>query len=391
MSISPEPSSSRTSRAFLSRAGCSRNWRFSSPQFLRNLITSSSVFTAFTISAVDSVPPPSLSMSSKHFRAAFKKSPVNSAISRCAARASSSRFAARSASLFLSAISMHSSLRGTSTGELRHQHAIAASKAPQRFRRRSAPLVDVDVPVAVRVHLRERLVEARRDQQVLQVFVAAVDQEINDFLVPASCACESLLRAVVSREHGIVAARKLKQRGRRANITLELPRQSQASRACPTRRRRSFEIPLARPASGAVGYASTSPRATARFSRRARRIRARRRVALRKGFGRRGRAFKNSRLNSSSAFSAARWRRSRSSASCARRFFRPRWMADSLCASGVMLLRRGDDASMASRRRHAPSTRPRESLYVITDAAKRAIPRCRFPPSRPRRAPPAPS
>ena len=190
---------------------------------------------------------------------------------------------------------------------------------------------------------------------------------------------------------GIAAARKLKQRGRRANITLELPRQSQASRACPTRRRRSFEIPLARPASGAVGYASMSPRATARFSRRARRIRARRRVALRKGFGRRGRAFKNSRLNSSSAFSAARWRRSRSSASCARRFFRPRWMADSLCASGVMLLRRGDDASMASRRRHAPSTRPRESPYVITDAAKRAIPRCRFPPSRPRRAPPAPS
>ena len=109
MSISPEPSSSRTSRAFLRRAGCSRNWRFSSPQFLRNLITSSSVFTAFTISAVDSVPPPSLSMSSKHFRAAFKKSPVNSAISRCAARASSSRFAARSASLFLSAISIHSS------------------------------------------------------------------------------------------------------------------------------------------------------------------------------------------------------------------------------------------------------------------------------------------
>ena len=50
---------------------------------------------------------------------------------------------------------------------------------------------------------------------------------------------------------------------------------------------------------------------------------------LRKGFGRRGRAFKNSRLNSSSAFSAARWRRSRSSASCSRRFFRPRWMADS--------------------------------------------------------------
>ena len=46
---------------------------------------------------------------------------------------------------------MHSSLRGTSTGELRHQHAIAASKAPQRSRRRNAPLVDVDVPVTVKI------------------------------------------------------------------------------------------------------------------------------------------------------------------------------------------------------------------------------------------------
>ena len=179
-------------------------------------------------------------------------------------------------------------------------------------------------------------------------------------------------------------------------ITLELPRQFQASRACPTRRRRSFEIPLARPASGAVGYASMSPRATARFSRRARRIRARLGAAvrlrrLRKGFGRRGRAFKNSRLNSSSAFSAARWRRSRSSASCARRFFRPRWIADSLCAYDVMSIRSGNDASIASRRRHVPSARPRESLYVITDAAKRAIPRCRFRRTCPRPGPRAPS
>ena len=109
MSISPEPSSSRTSRAFLRRAGCSRNWRFSSPQFLRNLITSSSVFTAFTISAVDSVPPPSLSMSSKHFRAALRNSPVNSAISFAAALRCASRAAARCASLLDSAVSMASS------------------------------------------------------------------------------------------------------------------------------------------------------------------------------------------------------------------------------------------------------------------------------------------
>ena len=189
MSISPEPSSSRTSRAFLRRAGCSRNWRFSSPQFLRNLITSSSVFTAFTISAVDSVPPPSLSMSSKHFRAAFKKSPVNSAISRCAARASSSRFAARSASLFLSAISMHSSLRGTSTGELRSnstppaRHRRVEGTPKVQNRRRNAPLVDVNMPVAVRVHRRERGLEAHRHEQVLQVFIPAVDEERDHFFI----------------------------------------------------------------------------------------------------------------------------------------------------------------------------------------------------------------
>jgi len=41
--------------------------------------------------------------------------------------------------------------------------------------------------------------------------------------------------------------------------------------------------------------------------------------------------------------------------------------------------RRGDDASMASRRRHAPSTRPRESLYVITDAVDAPFLNVNFP------------
>ena len=45
-------------------------------------------------------------------------------------------------------------------------------------------------------------------------------------------------------------------------------------------------------------------------------------------------AFKKPALNSSSAAAAARSRRSRSSASCARRFLRPRWIASSpVCAS----------------------------------------------------------
>ena len=55
--------------------------------------------------------------------------------------------------------------------------AIAASKAPQSFRLRNAPLALVDVAVAIRVHLDERRLEARRDEEVLEVRVAAVDEE----------------------------------------------------------------------------------------------------------------------------------------------------------------------------------------------------------------------
>ena len=68
---------------------------------------------------------------------------------------------------------------------LRHQHAIAASKAPQRCRLRNAPLLLVDVAVAVRVEHEQRGLEARRDEQVLEVLVAAVVEEIDHFLVSA--------------------------------------------------------------------------------------------------------------------------------------------------------------------------------------------------------------
>ena len=215
--------------------------------------------------------------------------------------------------------------------------------------------------VAIRVHLIKGLVEARRDQQVLQVFVAAVNEKLDNLLV----ALDSLDAAGGS--------------GGKRRVTSM-----------------AYEPPLTLRTAGAAADLTPSPRC-------ARRVEGRTPRADISGFSSVPdssssiivntslAAFKNSRLNSSSAFSAARWRRSRSSASCARRFFRPRWMADSLCASDVMSTRSGNDASIASRRRHVPSTRPRESLYVITDAAKRAIPRCRFPPSRPHQAPPTPS
>ena len=65
--------------------------------------------------------------------------------------------------------------------------AIAASKSlpPQSSGLRNAPLVAVDLAVAVRVQLRERRLEARRHEQVLQILVAAVREEVDHFLVRA--------------------------------------------------------------------------------------------------------------------------------------------------------------------------------------------------------------
>ena len=200
-STSPSFDVSRTLSARSRRFGWSRNWRFGSPHVRRKDTTVSFVWTASTISAFVSVPLQSTSMRSKHLRAAFKNSLLNSSISLAARAASSSRLAARSASLFLRASSIAASLRGTPTGEpretrrrsrgrgdgvlLRHQHAIAAapaSKAPQIIELRSAPLDHVDVPVPIGVEHGERRLEARRDQQVLEVFIAAVDEELDNFL-----------------------------------------------------------------------------------------------------------------------------------------------------------------------------------------------------------------
>ena len=94
---------------------------------------------------------------------------------------SSTALAARSASLFDSATSMASSLR--CYRPVSRVDAIAASKAPQSFRLRNAPLALGDVAVAIRVHLHERRLEARRDEHVLEVRVAPVDDELDDALV----------------------------------------------------------------------------------------------------------------------------------------------------------------------------------------------------------------
>ena len=41
------------------------------------------------------------------------------------------------------------------------------------------------MPIVIRVHRREGGLEAVRHEQILQVLVAAVDKEINDFLISA--------------------------------------------------------------------------------------------------------------------------------------------------------------------------------------------------------------
>ena len=45
------------------------------------------------------------------------------------------------------------------------------------------PFAKVDVAVVIRVHRREGGLEAVRHEQILQVFVAAVDEKVNDFLI----------------------------------------------------------------------------------------------------------------------------------------------------------------------------------------------------------------
>jgi len=113
-STSPELSVSSCWSAWSRRFGLSKNCRFSSPQFWRKSLTSSSLLTASTISAFAKAPESSLSIISKTLRAAFKNSAVNAAISAAASLARRSRSAARCASFALSAVSMAVSHSGSS-------------------------------------------------------------------------------------------------------------------------------------------------------------------------------------------------------------------------------------------------------------------------------------
>ena len=68
------------------------------------------------------------------------------------------------------------------------------------------------MPVAVRVHRVQRRVEARRHQQVLQVFVAAVHEKVDNFFVPP----DSYNHLLLLERAGLVDVDHLEDLARRA-------------------------------------------------------------------------------------------------------------------------------------------------------------------------------
>ena len=75
--------------------------------------------------------------------------------------------------------------RDASTAYVYPQHAVAASKAPQNFRLRNAPLDGVNRSVPVGVEHRQCGFEPRRHQQVLEILVATVREEVDHVLISA--------------------------------------------------------------------------------------------------------------------------------------------------------------------------------------------------------------
>ena len=143
------------------------------------------------ISAFSSVPDWSSSIISKHLRAAFKNSLLNSASAFSAARSRRSRSAASCSRRFARPREMASSLRAA-TGELRTRTVASMASQVARYDRvqpviertpPDAPLLLVDLAGVVRVQDFEGLLQPRWVEEKLQIFLAARRQEPDDFLV----------------------------------------------------------------------------------------------------------------------------------------------------------------------------------------------------------------
>ena len=85
----------------------------------------------------------------------------------------------------------------------------------------AAPLGQVDLARPIRVELRERRFEARRHEQVLEVRVAAVDEEVDDLLVRLDGGGDLVLRErarVVLVDHHEDLARGEQEFGRKGLV-----------------------------------------------------------------------------------------------------------------------------------------------------------------------------
>ena len=85
----------------------------------------------------------------------------------------------------------------------------------------NAPLVDVDFAVLRRVQRVERPVQSLRLQQKLQIFLAAVLEEVDDLLVALDALLDLLLRqraAVVDVDHREDAPRGAQKFGREGRV-----------------------------------------------------------------------------------------------------------------------------------------------------------------------------
>ena len=84
-----------------------------------------------------------------------------------------------------------------------------------------APLVDVDLAVLRRVQRVERPVEPLRLEQKLQIFLAAVLEEVDDLLVALDAPLDLLLgqrAGIINVDHGEDAPRRAQKLGREGRV-----------------------------------------------------------------------------------------------------------------------------------------------------------------------------
>ena len=170
------------------RAGTNRYCKFLLPQFTRKLMTFLLPRMATTTSSFSSVPDSSTSIISNTLRAADKNSTEKFSSSARAAFSRRSRsFASWSRRLARPRLIASSPVRKSTNESRVHRHAVeqgvASMASGHNSRRRGGTLLAVHFAGLVGVQDLERLLQARRVQQELQVLLAAVGEEVDNFFV----------------------------------------------------------------------------------------------------------------------------------------------------------------------------------------------------------------